>query len=117
VLVTTSAKLPPPLRRFAPGDLAGATQPRLHILFPPDGARLELATTDGKPNPVPLKITGASAPLTVLVNGMPVLGTSSGQSRANFFRPEGPGFARVTVIDAAGATDSVVVRLDEGRQP
>ena len=121
VLVTTSAKLPPPLKRFAPGDLAGATQPRLHILFPPDGARLELATTDGKPNPVPLKITGASAPLTVLVNGMPVLGASSGQSsgqsRGNFFRPQGPGFARVTVIDAAGATDSVVVRLDEGGQP
>jgi penicillin-binding protein 1C len=121
VLVTTSAKLPPPLKRFAPGDLAGGTQPRLHILFPPDGARLELATTDGKPNPVPLKITGASAPLTVLVNGMPVLGTSSGQSsgqsRGNFFRPAGPGFARVTVIDAAGATDSVVVRLDGGSQP
>jgi penicillin-binding protein 1C len=121
VLVTTSAKLPPPLKRFAPGDLAGATQPRLHILFPPDGARLELATTDGMPNPVPLKITGASAPLTVLVNGMPVLGASSGQSsgqsRGNFFRPAGPGFARVTVIDAAGATDSVVVRLDEGGRP
>jgi penicillin-binding protein 1C len=121
VLVTTSAKLPPPLKRFAPGDLAGATQPRLHILFPPDGARLELATTDGMPNPVPLKITGASAPLTVLVNGMPVLdassGQSSGQSRGNFFRPQGPGFARVTVIDAAGATDSVVVRLDEGGRP
>jgi len=52
---------------------------------------------------------------------MPVLdassGQSSGQSRGNFFRPQGPGFARVTVIDAAGATDSVVVRLDEGSRP
>ena len=36
-------------------------------------------------------------------------------SRGNFFRPQGPGFARVTVIDAAGATDSVIVRLDDGR--
>jgi len=110
VLVATSAKLPPPLRRFAPGELAGAAQPRLHILFPPDGARLELAATDGKPDPVPLKVTGASAPLTVLVNGMP----AAGGGRGAFFRPSGPGFARVTVIDAAGAADSVLVRIDDG---
>ena len=30
------------------------------------------------------------------------------------FVPDGPGFARVTVIDASGATDSIVVRLDAG---
>jgi len=113
VLVANSAKLPPPLRHFAPGDLAGSTQPKLHILFPPDGARLELATTDGKPDPVPVKVTGANAPLTVLVNGMPV----AEDSRGHFFRPPGPGFARVTVIDAAGAADSVVVRLNESGQP
>ncbi len=110
VLVTTTAKLPPPLKRFAPGDLAGATQARLHILFPPDGARLELATTGGKPDPVPLKVTGARAPLTILVNGMPV----SAQLPGSFsFRPDGPGFARVTVIDSSGAADSVVVRVDD----
>ncbi len=113
VLAGNTAKLPPPLRRFAPGELAGATQPRLHILFPPDGARLELAATDGKPDPVPLKVTGGTAPLTVLVNGMPV----AGQPRGNFFRPAGPGFARVTVVDAAGAADSVLVRFDDGGRP
>ena len=112
VLASTSARLPPPLRRFAPGDLAGAAPARLRILFPPDGARLELATTDGKPDPVPLKIAGASAPLTILINGMPV----AGPSRGNFFQPEGPGFARVTVIDSAGAMASVVVRLDDNGQ-
>jgi penicillin-binding protein 1C len=113
VLVANSAKLPPPLRHFAPGDLAGSTQPRLRILFPPDGARLELATTDGKPDPVPIKVTGASAPLTVLLNGMPV----AGEGRGSFFRPPGAGFARVTVIDASGAADSVVVRLSDRGQP
>jgi penicillin-binding protein 1C len=113
VLVANSAKLPPPLRHFEPGDLAGSTQPKLHILFPPDGARLELATTAGKPDPVPIKVTGASAPLTVLVNGMPV----AEGSRGYFFRPQGPGFARLTVIDAAGAADSVVVRLNDSGQP
>jgi penicillin-binding protein 1C len=112
VLVASSGRLPLPLRRFAPGELAGAAQPRLHILFPPDGARLELAQTDGKPDLMPLKVTGASAPLTVLVNGMP----TTGAGRGAFFRPSGPGFARVTVIDAAGAADSVLVRLDDGTQ-
>jgi penicillin-binding protein 1C len=112
VLVTSSAKLPPPLRRFQPGRLAGdSAQAALHILFPPNGARLDLATTDGRPNPVPLKITGAVAPLTVLVNGVPVPAQERG---ALFFRPDGPGFSRVTVMDSAGASASVVVRVDDG---
>jgi hypothetical protein len=28
-----------------------------------------------------------------------------------FFRPDGPGFVRLTVMDANGATDSVSVRM------
>jgi penicillin-binding protein 1C len=70
-----------------------------------------LATTDGKPDAVPLKITGAVAPLTVLVNGVPVAKQDRG---ALFFRPDGPGFSRVTVIDSAGATATAVVRVDDG---
>ena len=31
--------------------------------------------------------------------------------RTLFFEPEGPGFVRLTVMDAKGSTDSVVVRL------
>ena len=112
VLVTSSAKLPPPLKRFQPGRLGGvSSQASLRILFPPDGARLDLAATDGKANAVPLKITGAVAPLTVLVNGVPVPEQDHG---ALFFRPDGPGFSRVTVIDSAGATATAVVRVDDG---
>ncbi len=112
VVTTTSAKLPPPLRHFAPGDRAGETTlGKLHILFPPDGARLELRTADSRPAPVPLKITGAVAPLTVLVNGMP----SPAQPRGTlFFQPDGPGFARVTVIDGSGAAASVLLRFEDG---
>ena len=100
-----NAKLPPPLQRFRPGRLAGATaQPPLHIMFPPDGARLELVDADGKPDPVPLKITGGVAPLTVLVNGVPV---AAATPATLFFKPDGPGFLRVTVMDArAPATAS-----------
>ena len=52
VLVASSGKLPQPLRHFMPGRLASDdAQVKLHILFPPDGARLELAS-EGKPEPV-----------------------------------------------------------------
>jgi penicillin-binding protein 1C len=113
VLMTSNARLPPPLRRFQPGRFAGETsRPPLHIIFPPDGARLDLATTDGRPDPIALKITGAVAPLTVLVNGVP-----APEGRGSlFFQPQGPGFSRVTVVDASGATDSVLVRVDDGAE-
>lgn len=108
VLIAPNTKLPPPLRRFRPA--AGSDASAVHILFPPDGARFDVSSADGKPDPVPLKVTGAQAPLSVLVNGLPVRQQQRG---ALFFTPDGPGFSRVTVIDAAGASDSVVVRVDE----
>jgi penicillin-binding protein 1C len=110
-IVTSNARLPPPLRQFQPGRLAGETaQPPLRIIFPPDGARLDLAGTGGKPDPVALKVSGAVPPLTVLVNGVPVANEGRGSL---FFNPDGPGFSRVTVLDASGASDSVVVRVEE----
>jgi penicillin-binding protein 1C len=112
VLVTSSAKLPPPLKHFqtTPGAGEGA-QATLHILFPPDGSRLDLSTAEDKIDPIPLKTIGATGPITVFVNGIP----STPQARGTlFFTPQGPGFARVTVIDAAGSTDSVLVRIDDG---
>ena len=111
VLNTSNVNLPPPLRRFQASPLAGSgAQASLHILFPPDGARLDLATTDGKPDPVPLKLNGAVAPLTIFVNGRPLPPQGPGTL---FFTPDGPGFARVTVIDSTGATASVSVRLTD----
>jgi len=112
VVVAANAKLPPPLRQFQPGRLAGETErPALHIIFPPDGARLDLALADSKPQPISLKVAGAVAPLTVLVNGVPV--ANEGRGRL-FFNPDGPGFSRVTVMDATGSADSIVVRVEDG---
>jgi penicillin-binding protein 1C len=111
VVFAANAKLPPPLRHFQPGRLAGATaQPPLRIMFPPDGARLDFAASGGKPDPVLLKVTGAIAPVTVLVNGVPVQrGDQSSGSSALFFTPAGPGSTRVTVMDASGAATSIEV--------
>ena len=110
-LVAATAKLPPPLQRFRPGALAGESpEPQLRIMFPPNGARLELANdSSGNPDPIALKVTGGNGPLTVLVNGLPLPGSPA--KRTLFFEPEGPGFVRLTVMDGRGATDSVVVRL------
>jgi penicillin-binding protein 1C len=110
-LSAATRKLPPPQQRFRPGRLPGEdAEPPLRIMFPPDGARLELAgEADGKPDPIPLKVSGGAGPLTVLVNGLP-LPVGPGR-RTLFFEPEGPGFVRLTVMDAKGATDSVMVRL------
>ena len=67
-----------------------AREPPLRIMFPPNGARLELASGgDGKPDPVALKIAGGVEPLTVLVNGVPVAAPAG--RRTLFFEPDGPG--------------------------
>jgi penicillin-binding protein 1C len=110
-LITTTAKLPLPLQRFSPNRLTGAElTPPVHIVFPPDGASLELAADEGQaPDPVPIKISGGTPPLNVLMNGMPLDAKKS--ARTLFFAPDGPGFVRLTVTDATGAVDSVMVRL------
>lgn len=107
-LVATTGRLPPPLRHFSPNPDAGALKQAPRIMFPPDGARLEL-TGGADPDPVALKIVGGRAPLTVLIDGVP-LPARRGRHTV-FFKPDGPGFARLTVMDARGASDSVMVRL------
>ncbi|MBV8778261.1 MAG: penicillin-binding protein 1C, partial [Alphaproteobacteria bacterium] len=75
VLMATNAKLPPPLQRLRLGALpTTAAVPALRIMFPPNGARLELAGATDRPDPLPLKISGGVGPLTVLVNGAPLAG-------------------------------------------
>ena len=110
-IVAATAKLPPPMQRFAPGESAGeGIAPKVHIVFPPNGASLELAGVTGeKPDPIAIKIAGGTPPLNVLMNGMPLAAKKS--ARTLFFEPDGPGFVRLTVTDATGAADSVVVRL------
>lgn len=110
-LIATTAKLPAPLQRFSAGlSVMQSMSPPVHIVFPPDGASLELSMLDGEaPDQLPIKITGGSPPLTVLMNGVPL--AIARNSRDLYFAPDGPGFVRLTVTDASGAADSVMVRL------
>ncbi|WP_051953356.1 penicillin-binding protein 1C [Methylocapsa aurea] len=127
VLVSRTASLPPPLRHLrkdAPKTFAAAAAPRLKIAFPPEGARVDLGLsrqesrdgnqpTSGSPQllaPLALKAEGGSPPLTWIVNGVPVGEPTLRRQAA--WTPDGAGFARVSVMDAKGATDSVLVRLE-----
>ena len=107
-ILAANGKLPVPLQRFNPDGVGIRQSERVRIMFPPNGARLELGAVDGRPEPVALKIAGGIEPLTILVNGKP---QERGTGRTIFFDPQGPGFVRLTVVDGKGTADSVMVRL------
>jgi penicillin-binding protein 1C len=104
VLSANGAKLPPPLRRFSPAlvELARRRGSCFHQRGSA-GARGRRRAAGGENR------RRAGSPLTVLVNGVPV--ETAGGRRTVFFRPDGPGFVRLTVMDGRGAADSVTVRL------
>ena len=111
-LVASNARLPLPLRRFRPaGELVrsgGELAP--HIQFPLNGSRIDVAGSGGgQPSAMPVKVAGGVLPMTMLVNGVSV-GEIDGR-RQRLVDPPGPGFARLTVIDATGAADTVVIRI------
>jgi penicillin-binding protein 1C len=111
-LVASNAKLPLPLRRFRPmGELVRADAEQMpRIQFPLNDSRIDVTGTDGSlSTAVPVKVAGGVLPITMLVNGVSV-GELDGR-RLRLIDPPGPGFARLTVIDAKGAADTVVIRI------
>ena len=111
-LLASNAKLPLPLRRFRPvGELVrtgGEQAP--HIQFPLNGSRIDVDRSAGaEAAAMPVKVAGGVLPMTILVNGT-ALGEIDGR-RQRLIDPPGPGFARLTVIDATGAADTVVIRI------
>jgi penicillin-binding protein 1C len=111
---TVTADLPPPLRRLrqdAPKTFAASETAQLKIAFPPDGARIDLGLKDGAPDhALALKALGGAPPFTWFVNGAPV--GEAEIRRQSTWKPDGAGFARVSVTDAKGASDAVTVRLE-----
>lgn len=114
-LQATTATLPPPLRHVrqdVPKTIASTVQAPLRIAFPLDGSRVDLGfsqPTEEKGSLV-LKASGGVPPLTWMVDGAPV--ETAALRREATWQPEGAGFVRLSVIDARGATDSVLVRVE-----
>jgi penicillin-binding protein 1C len=111
-LIASNAKLPLPLRRYRPlGELVRTDGERApHIQFPLDGSRIDASGGDGTSSlAMPVKVAGGVLPITMLVNGRSV--GELDNRRQRLIDSPGPGFARLTVIDAKGAADTVVVRI------
>jgi penicillin-binding protein 1C len=110
-VVASNAKLPLPLRRYRPlGELVRTDGERApHIQFPLDGSRIDVSGGDGASAAMPVKVAGGALPITMLVNGVSVGELDSRRQR--LIDSPGPGFARLTVIDAKGAADTVVIRI------
>jgi len=105
------ADLPVTLRRFAPSaseTASGVTEAAPRIVFPPQGARMELASTgSGETAPLVLKLQGGRAPFRWLANGKAL--PSIERRRVSQWRPDSAGQQTLTVIDAAGRAASVSV--------
>jgi penicillin-binding protein 1C len=111
-LISANAKLPLPLKRFRPvGELIRAGNDQMpRIQFPLNGSRIDVDRLgNGQAAPMPVKVAGGVLPLTVMLNGTSVGEIDSRRQR--LVDPPGPGFARLTVIDATGAADTVVIRV------
>ncbi|NHF72790.1 penicillin-binding protein 1C [Paracoccus sp. 12-3] len=113
-VIAANPQLPPPLRRFTPKGSASPAPARpgapitapedpLVIVFPPDGAELELAGST-----IPVRLRGGVPPYTWLLNGAPaVIATRDPVTRLT----SSPGMSELSVTDAAGTTRRARLRM------
>ena len=108
------ADLPEGLKRFVPKG-AGLVPVRgasalPEIVYPPQGARVDLGMASRQPTPLALKLQGGRAPFRWLANGRPL--EASSRRRTSSWMPDSAGFSSLTVIDAAGKAASVDVFVE-----
>jgi penicillin-binding protein 1C len=112
----TASELPLTMERFVStqGELAisgnVASEPAPRIVFPPDGARVELGASGAAATPLVLKLQGGRAPFRWLANGKPLAEVE--RRREATWQPDGIGHSTLTVIDAAGRAASVKIFVD-----
>ena len=112
-LIVANPQLPQPLRRFTPAGststatagltMTGAADP-LTIVFPPDGAELELSS-----DTIPVRLRGGVPPYTWLLNGAPAaIGSPAQMTEITAI----PGISELTVTDSTGTTRRARLRMN-----
>ncbi len=108
VLTVSNIALPLPLQHFRHGDpLANPNRPE--IVFPPDGARLDLDFAQQNAPFLVIKMRNGQLPFTLLIDGQPL--PLIPFTREALWQPSGRGFVSISVIDASGAADSAHIFL------
>lgn len=92
-----------PVRAAPQGPIATESADRLRLLFPMPGAVL------AEGGPVVIRAAGGQRPLTFLVDGAPLPADRARREVA--WTPPGPGFYRVTVLDAEGVAARAELRV------
>lgn len=106
--------LPISQRRFAINAsgllVASGREPSPQIVYPPEGAHVDLGAKAGDLSPLMLKLQGGRAPFRWLANGKPLPDLS--RRRTQSWMPDGGGYSKLTVIDSMGRAASVGVFVD-----
>ena len=108
------SELPISQRRFALNAsgllVASGREAAPQIVYPPEGAHIDLGAGAGDLSPLMLKLQGGRAPFRWLANGKPLPDLS--RRRTQQWLPDGGGYTKLTVIDSAGRAASVGVFID-----
>ncbi|MBY4631496.1 penicillin-binding protein 1C [Rhizobium croatiense] len=108
------SELPISQRRFALNAsgllVCSGREPAPQIVYPPEGAHIDLGAKGGDLSPLMLKLQGGRAPFRWLANGKPLPDLS--RRRTQQWQPDGGGYSKLTVIDSAGRAASVGVFID-----
>jgi len=111
VLFASSSELPTPLLRFRhPDDNVVARNVAPEIAFPSDGVDVDLGLGSGADQSLIVKVRNGVPPFTFFANGAPFGRTAF--ARQNSWKPDGPGYVTLSVVDSTGRSDLVTVFLN-----
>jgi len=107
----STAELPRPLQHFRGKEETAAAEPDdPQIAFPLDGVEVDLGIKDGEPTPLTIKVRNGQPPFTFFANGVPIGRTPF--DRSETWKPDGPGFVTLSVVDQTGRSDRVTVFVE-----